>query len=72
MRSLHDLAFRIKPGLPRQFVIVNVRPNRAAKRAAMFHNIKQPVGLLPAQIEVAPERKVTGAVRRGLSRGKTA
>jgi|SRR6185436_3169781 len=69
MHSLHDCANPKPAGLPRQFVFVSPRPNRAQRRAAMFANVKPAA---PVQVEVARERKLTGAVRRGLERGKSA
>jgi hypothetical protein len=72
LHSLADTASPVKPGLPRQFVFVTRRPNRAQRREALLSIDKRISVTASPLVEVAPERKITGAVRRGLQRGKTA
>jgi hypothetical protein len=68
MHSLADVVFPNRVGKPRQFVYVppSNRLSRSLRRAMTFG---KPA---PVKTEVAPERKLTGAVRRGMQRGRVA
>jgi hypothetical protein len=68
MHTLADTVFPAKPGLPRKFVFIAPQLSRAQRRATLHTNVCPAV----QQVEAAPERKITGAVRRGLERGHVA